>query len=782
MNSARITPARVGLLLYALLTAAAAAAAPEERAQGALPVGSAPAPVEFPHFPDRLHAVVWRNWGLLPPAQLGAVLGGSEEQIRGVAVSMGLPATPAVPPDMLRRGYITVLRRNWHLLPYDQLTELLGMTAGELAYCLREDDFLWVKLGSLKPRCERVAYAPPAAAARERAAEIRRTVQRYFGNDLAAPEEPRFQFVRDLSEPPPAAAAAVASSPPAADGARPRFLYSYFALYGDPLLHPELDPYPDGLLARLSETGVNGVWMHVVLRNLAPGGDAFPEFGADWQPRLETLRALVARAARHGIGIYLYINEPRAMPLAFFTGREEMRGTQEGDHAALCTSHRAVRQWLTESLAHVFSQVPGLAGVFTITASENLTNCASHGQRVGCPRCAGREEAEILAEVNAAIAAGVHRASPAARVIAWDWGWHGHGDAVDVIARLPADVALMSVSEWALPIERGGIRTQVGEYSISAVGPGPRATRHWTAAQARGLDAFAKMQVSATWELASLPYIPVPDLVARHCQHLAKAGVSGMMLSWTVGGYPSPNLAVAGRLDRDPAAALDDVLLAVARERYGAAAAPLVREAWGRFSKAFEEYPYSGQVVYQSPVQYGPANLLYLEPTGYSATMVGLPYDDLDGWRGPYPPETFAAQFQKLADLWAAGLEPLGRAASAAQAPYQNALAGELRVARAAWLHFQSVANQARFVLARGALTPANDTQQPAPATGPSRLIAELAAQEIELARELFLLARQDSRLGFEASNHYFYVPLDLVEKVINAQWVLDSARAGARD
>src|SRR5579884_4445528 len=31
-----------------------------------LPVGSAPAPVALPHFPDRLHAFVWRNWPLVP--------------------------------------------------------------------------------------------------------------------------------------------------------------------------------------------------------------------------------------------------------------------------------------------------------------------------------------------------------------------------------------------------------------------------------------------------------------------------------------------------------------------------------------------------------------------------------------------------------------------------------------------------------------------------------------------------------------------------------------------
>ena len=46
--------------------------------------------------------------------------------------------------------------------------------------------------------------------------------------------------------------------------------YSYFALCGDPLLDPALDPYPDGLLARLAAAGENAVWLHVELSQLAP--------------------------------------------------------------------------------------------------------------------------------------------------------------------------------------------------------------------------------------------------------------------------------------------------------------------------------------------------------------------------------------------------------------------------------------------------------------------------------------------------------------------------------
>ena len=43
---------------------------------------------------------------------------------------------------MKSRGYITIIRRNWHLLPYEQLLELVQMTPEQLSFALREDDAL----------------------------------------------------------------------------------------------------------------------------------------------------------------------------------------------------------------------------------------------------------------------------------------------------------------------------------------------------------------------------------------------------------------------------------------------------------------------------------------------------------------------------------------------------------------------------------------------------------------------------------------------------------------
>ena len=111
-------------------------------AEPALPQGSAPAPIVSRHFPDRIHEFVWRNWNAVEPARLAKILGASVAEVSAIATSMGLPPAAAIPPEMKTRGYITLIRRNWHLLPYGQLLELVEMTPERLAFALREDDFL----------------------------------------------------------------------------------------------------------------------------------------------------------------------------------------------------------------------------------------------------------------------------------------------------------------------------------------------------------------------------------------------------------------------------------------------------------------------------------------------------------------------------------------------------------------------------------------------------------------------------------------------------------------
>ncbi len=735
-----------------------------------LPHGDAPPALVSPYFPDRVHEFVWRNWNVVEPERIAKLLGATEQEVNAMAESMGLPSVATIPPEMRTRGYATIIRRNWHLLPYEQLLELIDMTPERLAFMLREEDFLWVKLGRHKPACEPLRYQPPDETARRRAAEIHRLVKQDFGDLLQKTGEPRFDFVRQLTTLPDNPTLAKAVS---AEGQQ-RLVYSYVAVYGDPLLNPQLNPYPDGLLQRLSEVGIHGVWLQAVLRDLAPGGEIFPEFGVDHEQRLANLGQLVQRAKKFGVNVYLYINEPRAMPTAFFQNRPDLAGVAEGELTTLCTSQPAVRQWMGDALAHIFREVPDLGGVYAITASENLTNCASHGAWRSCPHCKNRSEGDILVEVNRVIEEGVHRGNPKAEVLISDWGWRGHGEASDIIAQLPKSVCLMSVSEWSLPIERGGVPSVVGEYSISSVGPGPRAQQHWKAAHAAGLTAGTEIQFNNTCEIATVPYLPVLDLVGEHCRNLAPANLHAMLIGWTMGGHPSPNFRLAQVMSRRPTPDLNDALNTVALERFGPAGAPLARQAWASMSEAYRQYPFHISVVYTSPVQWGPANPLYAATTGYSATMWGIPYDDLNGWRGPYPGEVLAAQFEKVAQGWQPGLQQLRQAAERAPPEFQAAAQADVRYAQAAAIHFQAVANQCRFVLARDALADPGAKLSPEHRTQLRRQMQESITSEMELARELYTLVQADSRIGFEPSCQYFYLPLDLVEKTINCRWLLE--------
>ena len=866
------------------------------KAQGAETQRGAPPrePIPEPHFPDRMHLFVWRNWELANADRMAKVLGTTPEKVLDVGASMGLPTKPHLGDEQLRRIYITVIRQNWHVLPDDQLIQLLGWDRARYEYTLKEDDFLAVKLGVLKPHCEPLNYEEPSETARRRAAEISRVIRETFGSSFNEPGEPAFQFVSDLSNPPLSSRRMIPGPCPDGDvdlrqgwvlsgvtegvgaplalleslqaylrevfgceatiaekensgskvlrisvnpalsprsgsfdvavqphaihvlgtdlaGVRqalyflqdqmeekqgpylsigstrrttrldPRYVYSYFALYGDPLMEKAIDPFPAGFLDRLARAGVNGVWLQAVLRNLAPS-NLFPEFGEGWETRLATLSKLVERASQYGVRVFLYLNEPRSMPTEFFAARPEIRGTDDTEAPgsfAMCTSAPMVREWLSESLAHVFSRVPGLGGVFCITMSENLTNCFSHGRARYCPRCSMRQGAEVVAEVIQTFRDGVRRSSSEAEVIAWDWGWgedwvRNGADAAEVIRRLPQDVSLLSVSEWNVPIRRGGHQTKVGEYSISVVGPGPRAGRHWDLAQRKGLSTLAKVQWANTWEISAVPYIPVPHLIAEHCKNLLRAGIRGVMASWTVGGYPALNFEVAKEFYFSPALETDEVLRRVAVRRYGRDAAPEVVEAWKAFSQAFVEFPMEGGgVVYTIPTQHGPANLLRLNPTGYKAGMMLFPHDDYRAWVGSYPVDVVEKQFEKMANLWETGVSRFRKALSKVLAYRQRAAQKDLGIAESCYLHFRSVANQVQFYRLREGLQEASQNEH---RSIRARMI-KIAEEEIQLAKRQYAIARRDSTIAYEASNHYYYRPLDLVEKVLNCRQVMEGLK-----
>jgi len=711
-------------------------------------------------FPDALSAFVWRNWPVVDAGRMAQAIGAEKSALEEIAREMSLPVPqPAVSPYWRRKGYITVIKRNWHLLPYGQLLTMLDMTRSELAYSLVEDDFLFSKLGSTKPFCAPVVCNAEIAE-RGRAGRLAiSNALKEEGIVPMAPEEPRFRFVEELSQLPPDARRR--DLPDREASFDLRLIFSYFADYGDPLWDDEIGSYPEGLLSRLAENGVNAVWLHTVLSTLTKD-PAYPEFGEGSERRIANLRKLVARAAKYGVKVYLYINEPRAQDERFFerNGRMETRGakrTSGGPGYARCTSHPETRRWLCDSLRQVFSQVPGLGGVFTITMSENLTNCASRWKRDTCPRCRDRKVGDIVAEVNRTIWEGVKAGDPNAEVIVWDWAWP-KDERESIVAQLPKESCrVMAVSEIGIPTDRGGIKSEINEYSLSAPGPSERAKAIWAAARAHGMKTAAKVQAALTWEMSSVPYVPVMDIVAEHARNLAGSGVDGVMLSWSLGSAPTPNLFIYADYRRGEGP--DPVLNRLAERLYGQGGVARARAAWTAYSDGFREYPFHISSVYCGNHTLGPANHLYPEPSGWTASMVGYPFDDLKRWRAIYPEDAWIGQVEKVRDGFAKGNVEFAALVASLDGEKRRAAERELGLFRAIENHFRSVVDQGRFVMARE--------------KGDRPAMVECAHRELETARRHLGLVRADSRIGYECSNHYFYIPHDIIEKILNCRQII---------
>ena len=176
--------------LAGLATAAAGLTIPDLRS-------AARAPIEEPHFPNRLYQLVWRNWELANLDRLALVARTTPAKLDEIGRSLGLPEKPRLSSDQLQRIYITVIRQNWHLLPNEQIITLLGWTPDRFEFTLREDDFLDHKLGP-KPDCLPVAFSDPTAAEKRRAAEIRTIIESSVA-EHSGQAEPAFAFVEKLS-------------------------------------------------------------------------------------------------------------------------------------------------------------------------------------------------------------------------------------------------------------------------------------------------------------------------------------------------------------------------------------------------------------------------------------------------------------------------------------------------------------------------------------------------------------------------------------------------------
>ncbi len=135
--------------------------------------------IEFNYFPTRMQAFIFRNWDIVPKERLAECIGCTSEQIEAQALKMGLLPQGDV-SAWLKQGYISIIKVNWQLIPYDQLLFLLGWDEDKLAFVLKEEDFLKFKLGDRKTPCERITYRELTFEEEEKTKVIKNTLEKYI--------------------------------------------------------------------------------------------------------------------------------------------------------------------------------------------------------------------------------------------------------------------------------------------------------------------------------------------------------------------------------------------------------------------------------------------------------------------------------------------------------------------------------------------------------------------------------------------------------------------------
>lgn len=712
-------------------------------------VESPEAPIVQPYFPSPAHQFVWRNWDLVPCAGIARALRTDEQSVQRMGQEMYLNADAAC-PVLQERLVFNVLRRNWSFVPRQQIATLLDFRESDLEKLLDRDAFYRSHLGSQ-------ARFPNVELSRDFSKSSMPWFQRSIPPEAA---EPRFAFEKELEQPD------AAYQPPPTH--RPLVIaYPYFCPYGDVLGDPKcLSYYPAGLLERMAQCGVSAIWVHALLRDLVPN----PLFQDDYPfdpERPERLRRVTARCREAGLAVYLYLNEPRAAHQSFYRRHPDMKGApgRPGDGLwCMCTSSAETRRFLRESSQRLFEDQSELAGVILITASENPTNCYSLTRHPACPRCSQREGAAIIGEVVREIAAGAKAGKASAHVIAWDWSWGIVEDDPQsaIIRALPDGVSLLVDFERGAHIIRDGTPSQVDEYSLSTTGPSERAAQHLTLARSRGMQTLGKAQIGTTWELGTLPFLAVPDLVADKVKALQRAGVHGGMFSWTLGAYPSLNWEVSRLLLERPHLSAPNAIRQVAAQRYGAAVASQVQQCWSSLSEIFRSYPFSNSLVYSSFVQEGPATPLFVRPS-YRKPKILNSFDNLE-WTAPFSAAHTAAIFRDMAKRWSRVVGQLRAAETGMDERQRQRAQPDLRIVEAAGLYFASIASIIDFYRMR-------DQQFP-----DRRQLRENLEQQIRTAERFLRLCETDSRIGFEASLGYMYLPLDIREKVAACRYLLGAA------
>lgn len=386
--------------------------------------------------------------------------------------------------------------------------------------------------------------------------------------------------------------------------------------------------YTDEVLADIAANGFNAIWLHAVLCSISIVPE-FPEFGQNAMAHISALNTLVARAAGHGIKVFLYFQPVRGIATGnkeFWQNHPECAGQIETsseqlieEHmdeplkvTSLCTSVPAVKNWIRDASSFLAENVPDLGGVILITASEYPGHCYSHRKKenptewthlIECPRCKEREGWEVALEEIELVHEGIRKKSEKIQIIAWNWGWAMWlpTPCKELLERLPKDVILMA------DCERGGIQDMaerpdfpMDEYSLTYAGPSPRCKGTIEYGLSIGLKGMLKLQLGTTHELGSVVDLPLMTNIFRKALYLKKNPEIGYMGCWNFGNFTSANTSAFNFFLRpETAETMEEALMSFAQYYFPDCDANKILRAWLLMEKGSKYMPFAIPFLYR---------------------------------------------------------------------------------------------------------------------------------------------------------------------------------------
>ena len=545
-------------------------------------------------------------------------------------------------------------------------------------------------------------------------------------------------------------------------------------------LADDVDYYPDEYLKRLAREGVNGLWLTGELRELAETSFTKRDPLAD--RRMAKLNRTVGKCAKYGIKTWLFMIEPKIVPMddplcrehpELFSQPTRYRGR---DCMVMCSSKPACRRYLEESARDVFSRVPGLGGFINISHGERTTSCLSYLYATNdctghykCPLCTKIPPWQVHCQTLGALAAGMKAANPDAEAITWPYHSMPLPTRAEWVKGLADHVPPNCIFQYNF--ESGALKEQLGkvrcggDYWLSWEGPSGNFLEMANRVLAKESRLSAKIQVGCSHEVATVPFVPAPGLLYRKFRAMKKVGVTDAMMCWYFGNYPGVMNKAAGYLAYEDfdAEGEDAFLLRLAQDDWGGESQRVVR-VWQALAEGYRNYPMSNCFQYYGPVHAGIAWPLYPDVSAKSLEPTWEPYRAMSGdvvgeCLENHTLDEALSLLRRATDAFDSVRGDVDALAKAVAGNRERE--GDVRVMRALAIQFAAAREVLAFYAARR-----------------DRSIAGMCAaleESRRLTREMLPLAEADSRLGFhsEAESHLYHPAL--------LKWRLDALERAER-